>query len=318
MLDLSKAWEALTSHGENIVITTHHGPDGDAIGSSFALALALQKSGFDARVVIDKYSPKYDILDIDWLIFDEDVETFEADVLVSVDCGDFSRVYAPGGLFDRAKVTVNIDHHLGNGMFADFNFVDAHAAATAEIIFKIINNHVPITKPIADALYMGIVTDTGAFQYSATSPRTMQIAAKLIEAQANFTAIQQATMHNKTKTEVAIFKTALQNMRFDGTIAYTTISLDEMRAVSARRYDLEGIVEYMRNIDGVNASCIICERDGGYVKASFRAHDADVRLVAVSLGGGGHKYAAAAEFKAGFDDGIQRVVTALKAGIQDV
>ena len=315
---VSKAWEALTTHGKNIVITTHHGPDGDAIGSCFALAHALQVSGFNAQVVIDKYSPKYEIIDGSKFVFNGDFTKLSCDLLVSVDCGDISRVYAPGGLFELAPVTINIDHHLGNDEFANFNFIDTSAAATAQIVFEIISDFVEIDKNMADALYMGIVTDTGSFKYSATSPRTMQIAAKLIEAGANFTAITQATMYTKTKTEVAIFTTALQNMRFEGQVAYTTISLAEMRVLSARRYDLEGIVEYMRNIDGILASSIICEREGELVKASFRSHSIDVRLIAASLGGGGHKYAAAAEFKSDFETGIQRVLTALKEGVANV
>jgi len=173
-----------------------------------------------------------------------------------------------------------------------------------------------VNKYMADALYMGIVTDTGGFKYSSTTPKTMEIASMLIHAGADFTRIQQDIMHTRTRAEVEIFQRALKNMHISNNgVAHTFLTLADMMEIGAKRYDLEGIVEYILNIEGVEASVFICERENGRVKASFRSHSTDIRKVAAQFGGGGHKMAAAADFEAPFSEGKRRVLEALSEAV---
>jgi len=312
MFSKDEAWEKISQSGENVIIATHHSPDGDAVGSAFALAQALRMLGIYPKIVIDTYNERLNVVKGKEFIYEGDASGLACDVLIMLDCGDVSRVFVPQELFERAKVSINIDHHLNNGNFGTYNYVDTSAAATAEIVFDILNMFVPINKYMADALYMGIVTDTGGFKYSATTSKTMEIASLLIHAGADFTRIKHVTMHSQNRTEVAIFIRALQNMKYsDNGIAYSVLTLADMEEIGAKRYHLEGIVEYMLNIDGIDVSAFICERANGRVKVSFRSHAINVREVAAHFGGGGHKYAAAADFEAGFDEGVAQILEAL-------
>jgi len=193
------------------------------------------------------------------------------------------------------------------------NYVDANASSTCELVYNVLEWNVRIDKDMAEALYMGILTDTGGFRYSATSPKTMSIVSSLMEHQIDFGAIQEKMMHAKTPAQVAVFTTALGNLAYLGrNIAYTTLTLKEMDRAGSNRGDLQGIVEYLRNIDRVEIAVFFSEMEGGYTKASFRSNGADVNLIASQFGGGGHKFAAAASFEAPFKEGMAQVLKALK------
>jgi phosphoesterase RecJ-like protein len=265
---------------------------------------------------MDNYNEKYDVIKGRTFIYHGDVALLPCDVFIAVDCADFGRIAAPKELFDRAAVTVNIDHHINNGNFATHNFIDETAASTCEIIFDIVNLAVPMSKYIAEALYAGIVTDTGSFRYSATSPKTMEIAALLMGIGIDFGRIQQAVICSRSKVEVAIFTRALQNLQFaQNGIAFTTLTLKELAEAGAKKSDLENIVEYILNIDNTLVSAIFVERENGRIKISLRSHSVDISKVAAHFGGGGHKFAAAADFEADFADGIAQVLEILDRAI---
>jgi len=317
MFCANEAWKNITTNGNNILLVTHIGPDGDALGSVFALAHALAQAGKSPRIYLDVYNEKYDVVEGKSFIC-ADLSEHQWDVLVAVDCGDFNRVFVPQEVFEGAGITVNIDHHVNSDNFATHNYVEPTAAAACELVYDIIPVD-RLSKNVADALYLGIVTDTGAFKYSSTSPRTMEIAAELMRAGADFTRIQQAVLHNRSKAEVTIFMRALGNLKFtDCGIAYTSLTLNEMYEAKARRFHLEGIVEYLLNIEDVRASVFFCERENRRVKASFRSHGVDVRQVAAQFGGGGHNFAAATDFESDFDEGVENVLNALRKAVRDV
>ncbi|MCL2350694.1 MAG: DHHA1 domain-containing protein, partial [Defluviitaleaceae bacterium] len=235
------------------------------------------------------------------------------------DCGELSRVGGGAAeLFERAPVSINIDHHVSNTRFAKLNYVDALVSSTCELIFGIITMFVPITKDMAESIYLGIITDTGSFRYPSTSPHTMEIVATLMRTGIDFANIQQMVMHNRSRVEIAIFTRAMQNLKYtdNGHIAYTSLSAAEMQAVGAEFSDLEGIAEQLLNISDIKASILLTERPGGRVKASFRSRGADVNKVAGCLCGGGHKYAAAAVFEAGsFEEGIKLALETLNDAV---
>jgi len=303
-------WRKITSNLWDVAIVTHHNPDGDAIGACFALAHALYSRGFVPRVVLDDYSNKFDIVKGKEFV-DNSITSY--DLVVALDCGDISRIYDPNGLFANAKTTINIDHHISNDSFAMYNYVDANASSTCELVYDVLEHNIRIDKDMAEALYMGIFTDTGGFRYSATSPKTMSIVSSLMERQIDFGAIQEKMMYAKTPAQVAAFTTALGNLAYiGGNIAYTTLTIEEMAKAGANRGDLQGIVEYLRNIDKVEIAVFFSELEGGYTRASFRSNGADVNLIASQFGGGGHKFAAAASFEAPFEEGVAQVLEVLK------
>ncbi|MCL2235807.1 MAG: bifunctional oligoribonuclease/PAP phosphatase NrnA [Defluviitaleaceae bacterium] len=303
-----EAWNNITKNGENIVIATHYGPDGDAVGSCFALAFALKVAGFSPKVVLDDYNEKLNIVDGSEFIFKGDPREIPIDLLICLDCGDFARVAAPGDLFARATTTVNIDHHMGNGNFATHNYVDVTSPSTCQIIFELINPFVPLNKCIAAVLYMGMATDTGGFRYSSTTQKTMEIAGRLMTMGIDFTTIQQQTIYTRSRVENAIFSKALQNLvHMPSGLTYTTINQAEMAETGAEYSDLEGIAEHMLNIQGTKIAAFFNERPIR-TKVSFRSKDFVVNEIAQQFGGGGHKYAAAASFESDFEEGVAKVI----------
>lgn len=311
LFSVKEAWGNMTKSGDNIVIATHYGPDGDAIGSCFALAFALKDAGFSPKIVLDDYNEKFNIVDGSLFVFNGDTRQMPIDLLICLDCGDLARVAAPGDLFARAFTTINIDHHVGNGGFATHNYVDHTAPSTCEIIFGIINHFVPLTKDMAAALYMGMATDTGGFRYSATTPKTMEIAGRLMGLGIDFTDIQQKTIYNRSPIENAIFTKALQNMvSMPNGLTYTTITQKDMAEAQADYSNLDGIADYMLNIQGTKIAAFLNERPAR-TKVSFRSKEYTVNDLAAQFGGGGHQYAAAASFEAQFNEGVASVLKAV-------
>ncbi|MCL2573226.1 MAG: bifunctional oligoribonuclease/PAP phosphatase NrnA [Defluviitaleaceae bacterium] len=317
MFSRFEAWNNMTKNGDNIVIASHPTPDGDAIGSALALALALHLAGKKPTVILDKYSSRFDFVKGCEFIYTGDLDKLTCDVFIAVDCGDKIRVGEAEELFNRSPITINIDHHVNNSNFARLNYVDTNASSTAEVIFTIINMHIPITKDIAESLYMGIVTDTGGFRHSATSAETMEIAALLMRTGIDFSGIQRNAIYSHSHIEAQIFAKAIQKMQFvEGyPIVYTVLTQEDMRAVHATYSDLDGIAEYMLNTEDAVVSAFFTERLEGRVKVSFRSSNLDVRLLAENFGGGGHKFAAAGNFVSGLDEGVSLVLDAIKAAL---
>ncbi|MDR2183315.1 MAG: bifunctional oligoribonuclease/PAP phosphatase NrnA [Clostridiales bacterium] len=319
MFSRFEAWNNMTKNGDNIVVASHPTPDGDAIGSSLALALALHRAGKNPVVILDKYAARFDFLEGREFIYQGKIEDLTCDVFIAVDCGDKIRVGEAEELFNRAPITINIDHHINNTNFARLNYVDTNASATSEVVFTIINMHVPINKSIAEALYMGIVTDTGGFRHLSTTAETMEIAALLMRTGIDFSDIQRRAIYSHSHIEAQIFAKAIQKMKFvEGyPIVYTVLTQSDLRAVHATYSDLDGIAEYMLNTEDAVVSAFFTERLEGKMKVSFRSANLDVRLLAEHFGGGGHKFAAAGNFTSGLDEGVALVLDALKAALDN-
>jgi len=317
MFSRFEAWNNMTKSGDNIVIAGHPAPDGDAIGSAFGLALALARVGKKPVVLLEKYAKRFDFLDGREFLYTGDIANLSCDVFIAVDCGSMARLGDAAELFHRTPITINIDHHVNNSNFAKFNYIDPGSSATSEVIFSIINMYIPITKNIAEALYMGICTDTGGFRHLSTTAETMEIAALLMRTGIDFSDIQRRAIYSHSMTEAQIFAKTIQNMQFmeKHPIAYTVLTQDELRALGASYGDLEGIAEYMLNTEGATVSAFFTERLEGKVKASLRSVDLDVREIAENFGGGGHKFAASGLFASELNEGIQLVLDAIKSAL---
>jgi len=281
---------------DNIVLGTHVNPDGDAVSSTFAFAQTLKIMGKNPIVLISKYSDKYCYIKGAEFIYNGDYDNINPDVFIALDCGDKKRLGKSQPVFDRAKITFNIDHHISNNNFADNNIVLANASSSSEVVFEVIKNFSIINTDIAEAIYTGIISDTGGFKHNSTTAETHNIVAQLLKYNINFSEIHRKVLYDHTIEQIKIFTKALNNLEIDNKIAFTTITVQELKQCGADTTDLDGIVEYMLNIRGIEVSVFLYEKSDGSVKASLRSKNIDVNNIASKYGGGGHKAAAGASF----------------------
>ncbi|MCI8805551.1 MAG: bifunctional oligoribonuclease/PAP phosphatase NrnA [Clostridiales bacterium] len=306
--DIYEIW----AMSKNIVISTHLSPDGDAVGAVMALAMAVSEIGAKPIVLIENYAEKFDFIKGKEYIFDGDYDTIEPDVFIAVDCGAKKRLGKAESVFERAKTTFNIDHHISNNNFADNNIVLGGVSSSCEVVFEIIKNFCTLDKYMAEALYTGIVTDTFGFKYNSTSKKTMEIGGGLIDFGIDYSSIQDKVLYEHTKTEVEIFKKALENLKFEGRIAYTYLTSEDLKKCGATSKDLDGIVEYILNIKDMEISAFIYEKDENLCKISLRSKSADVNKIASIFDGGGHMLAAGASIKGDLNSVISYVLTEIK------
>lgn len=298
---------------KQVVILPHTMPDGDTIGSCVALHLALKQQDVKSSIVLDDPLP-------------EDIAFFSADYITSVE--DYQRIMQANRLCicvdmsnnerlrDRHfiiddQVVVNIDHHRSNSQFGSLNIVDSCAAATAEIIFRLLMQwQTPLTPQIAKALYVGIVTDTGNFKYASTTANTMRIAAALFEVDFDRQLVMNQLYHNVPRAKMALHADSMQRLRYfnDQTIALCMVSLADLAHHKAPMSYTDGLVESVRDIAGVQMVILLKEVDADEIKVSMRSlGDIDVSVIAVSYGGGGHKNAAGFSFNCSLEQAKQIV-----------
>lgn len=277
-----------------LYISGHINPDGDAIGSVFAFALAMKQLGKNPVILIEDYDKKFNVLKGKEYIYKGDYSDINPEIMFAIDCGSKDRLGKTSEVFDRAKLTYNIDHHISNSNFANKNIVNGSASSASEIVYEIISKFVDIDSDIASAIYTGILLDTGGFMHNCTSERTHQIAGRLISAGVDTPFIHSKMLKEHTISQVKVFNKALDNLCIDNGVAYTFLTAKEINDCNAVSSDLDGIVEYILNIDGVKVSMLVTQRKENFVKLSFRSKTIDVNKVASVFGGGGHTLAAGA------------------------
>lgn len=296
---LKKIAQAIISAGR-IAILPHISADGDAVGSSLALALALSHMGKTAIVFMEEnISFVYSFLPGKELsqVYTEQDSSIRFDMVIAADCGDENRMGKRNVIFNNTAVTVNIDHHPTNTNFAQYNYVDTASSATAEIIFTLIDMlGVNLSTDIATCLYVGIATDTGCFRYSNTTPRTHIVASELIDkGHVDVADISQKVFETSSFEKVRLTGIAINSLELfeNGKIAIMTITNEALRSTGAKDEDSDGIINTARNIRGVEAAALLRQLDNGDIKVNLRSnYYADVSAVAAAHLGGGHKKAA--------------------------
>ncbi len=280
---------------KSIVLLTHENPDGDAVGSSLAMYLALKEMGKEnVDIIIPEYPHTYKFLpNVDKVKKQGQKEPY--DVAISLDCATIKMLNGWSNYFEEAKTKIVIDHHSTNTMYGDLNYVNPDSPACAQILLTILEYfNIQITNEIGKCILTGIITDTGGFQYQATRPETFEFAARLLKSGINVSEIYKKAMNTKTRENFELRKRAIDRMEFleNGKISFTYITKEDIEEVKATQDDLEGIVEEGRNIQGVEVSIFIKEKEKGY-KASLRSNEyVNVSDVCLIFGGGGHKHAA--------------------------
>ena len=273
---------------DNIEILTHRYPDGDTLGSAYALCSALQQLGKNARVITSgEPAKKYAFLK-------EGVkeQEFEAERVVSVDVaatsllGDNEEAY-------KDRIDICIDHHGTNSIEADVKYVDASSASAAEIIFELLGvmSGVTLDKHIAACIYTGLSTDTGCFRYTNTTPKTHLIAAKTMAAGAPWEKINAEMFEIMSPARIELQKLVYNTLELtlQGKLALITVTLDMLKKAGVGDDEVEGLASIPRRVEGVLMGITIREKEDGIFKISVRTNEGvDASAYCSKFGGGGH------------------------------
>jgi len=299
---------------ENIVIAGHVSPDGDAVGACFAMALFAAARGKAPAVLLGAYPPAYDYLEGKAFVRQGDWSDVPCDLFIALDCGAKDRLGEAVAVFDRAKRTVNIDHHASNNSFADMNAVDIGKSSASELLYTILRevSDEALSVQIASALFAGIAFDTGGFRHSSTKPETFEAAAALVRMGADAAAIQRKMLYTHSIGAARVFGLALGRMQISekAPVAYTAVTAADLAAACAVSHDLEGIVDHILDTEGAEAAIFLSERAGGVCKISLRSRGLDMNKIAAKFGGGGHRKAAGAAVNGTADEVLARILAA--------
>ena len=301
--DLAAVVAALRG-SDRFLVTSHEAPDGDALGSLLAMQLALEQLGKDTVMFLGGPSPlpgEYRFLELSERgLQREPPADLSERVLVALDCASAARVGAEPGLVEHALSTVNIDHHHDNPRFGDVNLIVEDASSTGEVLADVFRGlGVELTPEIAEALYIALVTDTGRFQYTNTTPKTLRLAAELVEAGADVHRVFQGVYENVQFAKLKLLARALDRARVleGGEIVVSYLLRGDFEDVGASEPYSEGIIDVLRSVEGALVSALIREPprdDAPARKVSLRSSvdEVDVSAIARKSGGGGHREAA--------------------------
>ena len=297
---------------KTIAIGGHVRPDGDCVGSCMGMYLYLKEVYPEKQVDIYLQNIPESLKIIDGMdeIREEIPEDKTYDLFICQDCGDKDRLDFSVPLYDSAKHTFCIDHHISNQKFAEHNYVIPEASSTSELVYQLLEKD-KISYEVAKALYLGIVHDTGVFQYSCATPSTFRVAAELLEKGIDAPKMIQETYYEKTFAQNKILGFALMNaeLYLEGQCIASVLTKAEMKKHGVNAKDLDGIVSQLRNTSGVEVAVFMYELETEVYKISLRANDyVDVSRIAQIFGGGGHKKAAGFSMNGKSDVIIDRLV----------
>lgn len=305
--ELSNAAKLL-SGADNILILTHRNPDGDTLGSGYALLRALKKMGKKARVVNnDEIPSKYAYL-YEGIKEDE----FEEEFIVSVDVAE--RKLLGDRIIEKYgdRVDLSIDHHETSRFFAKETYVEADSASACEIIYLVIKAlGVSVDSDIASCIYTGLSTDTGCFKYSNVTARTHIIAAELISLGANHSKINELMFDTKTVGSIMLEKLCYESLEMfcGGKVAVISVSKKMLSDCGVDKSALDAIKPITRQIEGVGIGITVKEEDSGKTGVSIRtSEEYDAALICANFGGGGHVRAAGCEFSDSIEEAKKKVI----------
>lgn len=304
---------------EKIVILTHESPDGDAVGSSLAMKLILEKLEKTADVIIPEYSRLFNFLpSAEDIMIDSEIKNY--DLAISVDCATFKRM-AKKEYFENAKSTIVIDHHGSNTMYGDLNYVNPASPACCEVLAGMLKYYeINITKDIGTCLMTGIITDTGGFRHVGITPETFEFTADLIRLGVDVPDIYKRTLNTKTRANFELSKRIMDRMEIleDGKVTFTYMDKKDEEEVGAEPGDHEGLVEIGRDIEGVEVSIFIRQKENeDAYKISMRSgNKVNVSDICFLFGGGGHPRAAGALIQGNVEQVKEKLMKEVKKALK--
>ena len=316
MSDVAAVADALRAP-DRFVVTTHENPDGDALGSLLAMSLALRGLGKDVVMFLGGTGPvprEYGFMQLGDLVRELPADVEER-VLVTVDCAKVDRIGPDTAAVDRARRVINIDHHHDNSRFGDVNLIVADASSTGEVLRDIFGAlDIELTPELAEPLYIALVTDTGRFQYTNTTPKALRLAAELVDAGADVHAVFQQVYESVEFAKLKLLARALERARVleGGRIVVSNLLRTDFAEVGAAGSYSEGIIDYLRAVEGAELAVLIREppaNEEPSKRISLRASvdEIDVSAIAHLFGGGGHRQAAGFSSDASVDEIVEGV-----------
>jgi bifunctional oligoribonuclease and PAP phosphatase NrnA len=312
--DLKAIADALRRH-DRFLAVTHENPDGDALGSMLAVSLALRQLGKDAVMYLPGETPlprEYAFMPLEDLVREPPADASER-VLLAVDCAKEDRIGDEAALA-RAPLVLDIDHHHDNTRFGDLNLIVADASSTGEVLRDVFAElGVELTPELAEPLYIALVTDTGRFQYANTTPKSLRLAAELVEAGADVHAVFQQVYESVEFAKLKLLARALGRAEVleGGRIVVSHLLRTDFAEAGAAEPYSEGLIDYLRAVEGAELAVFIREQLHGphAYKGSLRSSidELDVSAIAHSFGGGGHRQAAGFSSDATLEEIVERI-----------
>lgn len=302
---------------QQVLITSHLRPDGDAIGSLLGLGLALQEAGKDVQMVLADGVP----VAFRHLTGSNAIATYALhpyNLTIVVDCSDQMRT--AGILPAQIQPDINIDHHITNDFFARLNYVEPQAASTAEIIAALLPElGFPISQSSAEALLTGILTDTQGFRTPNTTPKTLHLAAQLIQSGANLGDLYRRSLIQRSFAAARLWGKGLERLQRSGRLVWATLTLEDRKAIGYNGRDDADLINFLSSIEDADIALIFVELPDKQVKISWRSQPGfDISPIAVSFGGGGHPNASGATLNGTLESAQQQVLQATRQFLREI
>lgn len=300
---------------KTMAIAGHIRPDGDCVGSCMALYAYIKKwyPEIQADIYLETPKPVFGYLAYMDEVKSEASGEKEYDLFVTCDVSARDRLAVVGDYFEKAKKTVCIDHHVSNPGFARINHILPDASSSCEVLYGLLDPE-KVDREIAQAVYTGIIHDTGVFQYSCTSPETMRIAGELMKTGFDFTGIIEKSFYQKTYIQNQVMGRVLAEsiLLLDGKCIVGYMKKKDMDFYGVDGADLDGVVSQLRLTQDVEVAIFIYEKNTQEFKVSLRSNgDVDVSKIAVFFGGGGHVKAAGCEMAGSMYDVVNNITAEL-------
>jgi phosphoesterase RecJ-like protein len=311
MDDLAQVLQEIQQR-RRFLVTSHARPDGDAIGSTLALAQVLRKMGKSGEIVLGDPVPLlYHPLPGSETIVHSSQVNGDYDAVIILECDSVQRTRLRGL---ENQFLINIDHHISSRPFANINWIDPSAVATAELIFRLAQAaQIKITPEIATCLYTAVLTDTGAFCYAPTNACTFELAKFLVEHGADPGKIAQGVYFSSPMSKMCLLGAALSRLERDGAITWMSVTRHDMERFGALEEDCEGLVNYALGIAGVEVAIFFREVAHERIRVSIRSKGAvNVAEIAQKFGGGGHECAGGFSTEGPVEEAAKRVLAELR------
>ncbi|MCD4672784.1 MAG: DHH family phosphoesterase [Anaerolineaceae bacterium] len=304
----------LLHNANNILLTSHIRPDGDAVGSLLGLGLALMAVGKDVQFVLTDGLPStFKHLSGADQVITAAKEDF--DLSVVVDCSDLERT---GGSLGENQPDINIDHHITNLKFARHNLVEAKAATASIITNHLKDWDLPLTLPAAEALLTGMITDTIGFRTSNVTGETLRIASVLVDHGANISELYDQALVTRSYAETKLWGLGLSRLERDGRIVWTSLNNEDKKLAKFHGKGSADIINLLTSIDDADIAVVFLESDNHHIKVSWRAKPPlDISKLALSFGGGGHAAAAGADVNGTMEEVTAHILKATRAYLKN-
>ena len=306
---------------KNILIISHVNPDGDTLGTMCGLYSVI-KSHYKKKaemLILSKLPKNYEFLPniSDAKTVDKFDKSREYDLVVTVDVASLDRIIDSQIFFEKAKKTVNIDHHITNNLFGDIAIVEAKASSAGEVLFNALTSlEIKLDKESATCLYVAMMTDTGGFRFENTNSRVFKVASELVEFGLNPNELFKKCYESKSKEMVLFQSHCVSNACFDNNdkVVYTVVYKKDVEKFAAGDDATEGIAEMLRAIVTTEISFVVKEIDSRACKVSMRSKKQDVAKICAAFGGGGHKFAAGCTIKTSCEEACRRIIAEINKG----